>query len=69
MELTNGSRTKEINSVTIYHQNIRSVTNKSRKLSINLHINHIQPHIICITEHHLKNSEINRFTLHGYTGA
>jgi hypothetical protein len=54
------------NSIIIYHQNIRSITNKSDELSINLQMNYIRPHPICLTEHHLKGSEIIKFSLDGY---
>jgi hypothetical protein len=54
MELTACNKRKKINSITIYHQNIQSITNKSDELSINLKMNHTGPHLICLTEHHLK---------------
>jgi hypothetical protein len=55
-----------INNITIYHQNIHSITNMSNELSINLQMNHIGPHFICLTERHLKESEITKFSLNGY---
>ena len=66
MELTTRNRSKRINSITVFHQNIQSITNKSDELSINLQMNHIRPHLICLTEHHLKESEITKFSLDGY---
>jgi len=66
MELTTRNRIKRINSITFHHQNIRSITNKSDELSINLQMNHIRPHLICLTEHHLKESEITKFSLDRY---
>ena len=67
MELTNCDSFTRNNSVIVYHQNIRSVTNRSDEISINLQMNHIEPHLICLTEHHLTNSEIIKFSLDGYT--
>ena len=67
MELTNSNRFTRNSSVIVYRQNIRSVTNRSDEISINLQMNHIEPHLICLTEHHLTNSEIIKFSLDGYT--
>jgi hypothetical protein len=66
MESTARNRSKRINSITIYHQDIQSITNKSDELSINLQMNHIGPHLICLTEHHLKESEITKFSIDGH---
>jgi hypothetical protein len=66
MELTAGNKRKSTNNITIHHQNTLSIINKSDESSINLQMNHIRPHLICLTEHHLKESEITKFTLDGY---
>jgi len=66
MELTAGNKRKSTNNITIHHQNTLSITNKSDESSINLQMNHIRPHLICLTEHHLKESEITKFSLDGY---
>jgi hypothetical protein len=66
VELIAHNKSKRVNNITVYHQNIQSITNKSDKLSINLQLNHIRPHLICLTEHHLKESEITQFSLDGY---
>ena len=66
MELTACNKRKSTNSITIYHQNIQSITNKSDELSKNLQMNHIRPHLIFLTEHHRKESEITKFSLDGY---
>ena len=66
MELTAHNKGTRMNNITIYHQNIRSITNKSDELSIYLQSNHIAPHVICFTEHHLKESEIAKFPLGRY---
>ena len=31
-----------------------------------MQMNYIRPHLICLTEHHLKESEIIKFSLDGY---
>ena len=43
MELTNCNRFTRNSSVIVYRQNIRSVTNRSDELSINLQMNHTEP--------------------------
>ena len=67
MELKNYNKNEIGNKVTIYHQNIRCVTSKSDELIINLQLHHTEPQIICLTEHHLKTTEIRNFSLNGYT--
>jgi hypothetical protein len=44
-----------------------SPTNKIDELSIIMQINYIGPQFICFTEHHLKEYEIKKFSLEGYT--
>jgi len=41
----------------VYHQNIRGLKGKLDQLSNFLYSD--PPHIVCITEHHLKDQEIN----------
>jgi exonuclease III len=66
VELKNCNNSKGINTIILYHQNIRSVTNKIDELSIHLQTNGISPHFICLTEHHLKETEITNFAIEGY---
>jgi len=66
MELKNCNKSKSMNSILLYHQNIRSVTNKHDKLSIHMQTHCIDPQFICLTEHHLKVIEINNLSLKGY---
>ena len=55
-----------MNTILIYHQNICSVINKIDELYMHMQIDGIAPHLICLTEHHLKQPEINNFSLKGY---
>jgi len=66
MELRNCNKSKSMDTISIYHQNIRSVTNKVDELSIHMQTNCIHPHFICLTEHHLKETEINNLAFMGY---
>jgi exonuclease III len=66
MEFTTRNRSKRINSITIFLQNIQSISNKSDELSINMQMNYIRPHLICLNENHLKESETTQFSLDGY---
>jgi hypothetical protein len=49
-------------SITIFHQNIQSISNKTDELGINLQINHTRPHRICLNEHLFKKSETTKFS-------
>ena len=51
----------------MYHQNVQSLTNKIDELSIAIHKNYTGPHFICLTEHHLKETEITKISFEGYT--
>jgi len=52
------------NNLKVYHQNIRSLSGKLSQLSNILYSE--LPHIICITEHHLKDFEIDMMTIEYY---
>jgi hypothetical protein len=52
-----------MNNNTLYHQNVRSLANKIDELSITMQNNYIGPHFICLTEHHLKETEITKSPL------
>jgi len=43
-------------SLKIFHQNIRGLGNKANELYCHLH--HHLPHILCLSEHHLSESEL-----------
>jgi hypothetical protein len=62
-EIRNGNYTKSStksinhstvnqNNLTIYHQNIRGIINKTKELLLSFTSE--LPHIICLSEHHLK---------------
>ena len=57
---------KNTSSLIICHQNIRDLVSKKDKLNmIMLHMS-INPHLICLSEHHLKTLEITKYTLNSY---
>jgi len=66
MELTAHNKNKRTNNIIVFHQNICSITNKSDELNIDLQMNPTRPHLICLTEHHLEETEITKFPLDGY---
>jgi hypothetical protein len=53
------------NTFTVFHQNICGLLNKTEELLNSLTRN--SPQIICITEHHLIDEELERITLHPCT--
>jgi len=52
-------------SLKIFHQNIRGLGNKSNELHCHLH--HDLPHILCLSEHHLSESELQLIHLTNYS--
>jgi len=48
----------------IYHQNIRGLHNKIDELFLSFYDN--LPHILCFTEHHLFNDDINSLYINPY---
>jgi len=64
-------RSKKLESVNskainlkIFHQNIRGLRNKIDELI--LHLSECIPQVLCFTEHHLKEFEINNTCIHNY---
>ena len=49
----------------IFHQNIRGISHKTDDLIISLLPD--TPHVLCLTEHHLRNEEIGNVHLDRYT--
>ncbi|MDR0751762.1 MAG: hypothetical protein LBF12_04160, partial [Christensenellaceae bacterium] len=63
--IDNGLKQTAINvSLEIFHQNIRGLRNKLNELYC--HLSYKPPHIICISEHHLKDYELHIMYLHDY---
>ena len=48
---------KNMNKLTIMHQNIRGLRNKINEFIISM--SDIKPHLICFYEHHIKDKELN----------
>ena len=53
-----------IEKLRIFHQNIRGLNNKVDELTT--HWLNQCPHVLCITEHHLKDFEINNIRINNY---
>jgi hypothetical protein len=49
----------------IFHKNIRGLGNKSNELHCHLHRD--LPHILCLSEHHLSESELQLLCLNNYS--
>jgi hypothetical protein len=58
---------KNQKNVILYHQNVQSLTNKIDELNIILHNNYIDPHCVCFSEHHFKETELSKISFEGYT--
>jgi hypothetical protein len=66
MVLEAKNRWKEINNSIIYHQNIRSLKKKKDEISIMLQGIQERPHLICLSEHHMRKEEMLVFSFPGY---
>jgi hypothetical protein len=53
------------NSFKVYHQNVRSLRRKSHELLGYLY--RVLPHVMCLTEYHLKILEKTYVNIEGYT--
>jgi len=53
-----------INSITIFHQNICGLREKTDKLKSSMYPNF--PHILCFSDHHLKHFELDQINFDGY---
>ena len=58
------NKTIGINSITIFHQNICGLRKKTDELKSSMYPNF--PHILCFSEHHLKNFELDQINVNGY---
>ena len=64
-----GNKEHEINNkntvnLRIFHQNIRGLRNKTEEMI--MHLSNRVPHVLCFTEHHLKEFEINNTRINQY---
>jgi exonuclease III len=48
----------------VFHQNIRGLRNKTNELISSMHTN--LPHITCLTEHRMKQLELEHFHIENY---
>jgi exonuclease III len=61
----NSSQVPRNKSLKIFHQNIRGLGNKSNELYCHSHLD--LPHILCLSEHHLSESELQLIHLTNYS--
>ena len=66
MVLGTKNKWKENNNLIVYHQNIRSLNKKKDEISIMLQEIKEKPHLICLSEHHIRKEESLDFTLPDY---
>ena len=62
--MVNNTPNPDSNSLIIYHHNICGLMNKTDELISSMFP--VNPHILCITEHHLKDTEINQINVEGF---
>jgi exonuclease III len=65
MELKLQNKEKDSDNLVIYHQNM-SLNRTGDELSVILEENLIRPHLICLSEHHMRKQEMSNFSLSGY---
>jgi hypothetical protein len=58
--------TEPSNLVTIFHQNIRGLRNKSDELIPSFVIDTINPHILCLSEYYIAEQNLLHLSLNGY---
>lgn len=54
-------------SLTLVHQNIRGLTNKINEFISMLTLERINPQVICFSEHHMTESNLNLLNVSNYT--
>jgi len=62
--MVNNTLNPDSNSLIIYHQNICGLMNKTDELISSMFP--VPPHILCLTEHHVKDTEINQINIEGF---
>ena len=60
----NTNKQDSLHNLKVYHQNVRGLKDKLNLLSNSFYSEFI--HIICLTEHHLKDHEINLVSMEHY---
>jgi len=55
-----------LNSLNIFHQNIRGLGNKSDELMNSFVVDSINSHILCLNEHHMEEQDLLNLTLMSY---
>jgi hypothetical protein len=65
MALTLDNRKSESDKLIIYRQNIRSLNNKKDELSIIFGEGILSPHLVCISEHHMMEQELQSLSMSG----
>jgi len=63
--IKDSSQVPQNKSLKIFHQNVRGLGNKTNELYCHLH--HDLPHILCLSEHHLSESELQLIHLANYS--
>ena len=63
--IKDSSQVRGNTSLKIFHQNIRGLGNKTNELYC--HLQHELPHILCLSEHHLSESELQLIHLADYS--
>jgi hypothetical protein len=62
-----GKNAYSLNSLNIFHENIRGLRNKSDKLMNSSVVDSINPHILCLSKHHMEEKDLMNLTVTGYS--
>jgi hypothetical protein len=54
------------NSLITFHQNIRGLMNKIDELNCSMMTRHINPHLLCLSEHYMTNSKLTHCNLQNF---
>jgi hypothetical protein len=61
-----GKIVDSLKSLSIFHHNIRGLRNKSNEFINSFVLDSINPHILCLTEHHVEEQNLLNLTLSGF---
>ena len=64
--ITSTNSPNRLNTITILHQNLCSLRNKTADLEIRLDSAHIQIDVICLTEHWLNHQNLSRTNISNF---